>query len=62
VGPKRWPKPEGGHPCGRLLSHLSLAIIGLALWVGYLATDSWAIAWIAVAILVAVALLGNRCA
>jgi hypothetical protein len=42
----------------RLLPHLALAVFGLALWVGYLATDNGTVAWIAVGILVAAALLG----
>jgi len=42
----------------RLLSHLSLAVTGLIVWVVFLATDTSALAWIAVAILIAVALLG----
>jgi hypothetical protein len=42
----------------RLVSHLSLAVVGLAVWIGYLATDSRPLAWIAVAILATVALLG----
>jgi hypothetical protein len=42
----------------RLLPHLALAVVGLALWVGFLANDNRTVAWIAVGILVAVALLG----
>ena len=41
-----------------ILSHFALAATGLVLWIGYLATDSDALAWIAFAILVVVALLG----
>ncbi|MBA3716703.1 MAG: hypothetical protein H0W87_00535 [Actinobacteria bacterium] len=41
-----------------ILSHFALAATGLVLWIVYLATDSDALAWIAFAILVAVALLG----
>jgi hypothetical protein len=37
---------------------LALAVVGLAFWVGYLANDNRTLAWIAVGILVAVALLG----
>jgi hypothetical protein len=42
----------------RLLSHMSLAVTGLIVWAVYLATDRDALAWIAVAVLIAVALLG----
>jgi hypothetical protein len=41
-----------------ILSHFVLAGTGLVLWIIYLATDSDALAWIALAVLVAVALLG----
>lgn len=41
-----------------ILSHFALAAIGLVLWIIYVFTDSDALAWIAFAILVAVALLG----
>jgi hypothetical protein len=51
-------RQEEGIRAPRLLSHLSLAVAGLAVWVGYLATDSRSLAWIAVAILATVALLG----
>lgn len=43
---------------GRLLAHLALAIVGLGFWVGYLANDNRTLAWIAVGILITVALLG----
>ena len=42
----------------RILSHFGLAALGLVLWIVYLASDSTAVAWIAVALLVVVALLG----
>jgi hypothetical protein len=42
----------------RVLSHFALAAIGLVLWIVYVASDSEALAWIAFAILLAVALLG----
>lgn len=42
----------------RLFSHLGLAVIGLIVWIAFLVTDSRTTAWIAVAILVVVALLG----
>ena len=41
-----------------ILGHFALAATGLVLWIAYVATDSSALAWIAFAILVAVALLG----
>jgi hypothetical protein len=41
-----------------ILSHFALAATGLVLWIVYLFNDSEALAWIAFAILVAVALLG----
>jgi hypothetical protein len=41
-----------------ILSHFALAATGLVLWIVYVATDSDALAWVAFAILVAVALLG----
>jgi hypothetical protein len=41
-----------------ILSHFALAAAGLVLWIVYLVNDSGALAWIAFAILVAVALLG----
>lgn len=41
-----------------ILSHFGLAALGLILWVIYLGTESDALAWIAFALLVAVALLG----
>ena len=42
----------------RLLSHMSLAVTGLIVWAAYLASDNGTLAWVAVAILIAVALLG----
>jgi hypothetical protein len=41
-----------------LLSHFALAATGLVLWIVYVFTDGDALAWIAFAILVAVALIG----
>jgi hypothetical protein len=41
-----------------ILGHFALAATGLVLWIIYVATDSDALAWIAFAILVAVAALG----
>src|SRR5919201_8235 len=42
----------------RILSHFALAASGLVVWIIYLATDSEALAWVALAVLVVVALLG----
>lgn len=42
----------------RLLPHLALAAVGLCLWVAYIAADRRTLAWIAVGLLVVVALLG----
>lgn len=42
----------------RLTTHAALAVVGLALWVAFLASDESALAWLAVALLVAVALVG----
>src|SRR5215211_4822209 len=41
-----------------ILSHFALAATGLVLWIVYVISDSDALAWIAFAILIAVALLG----
>jgi len=41
-----------------ILSHFALAAAGLVLWIFYVFSDSNALAWIAFALLVAVALLG----
>jgi hypothetical protein len=41
-----------------ILSHFGLAATGLVLWIVYVFSDSEALAWIAFAVLVAVALLG----
>src|SRR5918992_1944510 len=41
-----------------ILSHFALAATGLVLWIIYVISDSEVLAWIAVAVLVAVALLG----
>ncbi len=41
-----------------ILSHFALAATGLVLWIIYVISDSDALAWIAFAILVAVAVLG----
>ena len=41
-----------------ILTHFGLAALGLVLWIIYVFTDSEALAWIALALLVVVALLG----
>ena len=46
-------------PPARVFSHLGLAVAGLIVWIIYLITDSEILAWIAVADLVLVALLGG---
>jgi preprotein translocase subunit SecG len=45
-------------PPARVFSHLGLAVAGLIVWIFYLVTDNEILAWIAVADLVLVALLG----
>jgi hypothetical protein len=56
-------RPTGGgashFPPARVFSHLGLAVAGLIVWIAYLVTDSGILAWIAVADLVLVALLGG---
>ena len=54
---------QGREPGGRIrppliLSHFLLAATGLVIWIIYVATDSDALAWVALAILAVVALLG----
>jgi hypothetical protein len=57
---------RGGHragsgsrlPAGAVFGHFALAAIGLILWIIYLAVDEDALTWIALAVLVPVALLG----
>jgi hypothetical protein len=45
-------------PAGAVFSHLALAATGLVLWVLYLLVDSDALGWVALALLVPVAVLG----
>ena len=45
-------------PPGLIFGHFLLAAAGLVVWIIYLATDTDALTWVAVAILVVVALLG----
>ena len=54
---------QGREPGSRIrppliLSHFLLAATGLVIWIIYIATDSDALAWVALAILAVVALLG----
>lgn len=42
----------------RLAAHVVLAVSGLALWIAYVASEEDVLAWIAVSLLVAVAVLG----
>jgi hypothetical protein len=42
----------------RILTHFSLAAIGLVVWIVYVAADTDGLAWVAVALLAVVALLG----
>lgn len=53
-------RPEGRSRLtpGLLFSHFGLAVIGLVLWIIYLATEATALRWIAFVLLLPVALLG----
>ena len=42
----------------RLATHLVTAVVGLGLWIAYLASGDTVLAWLAVGVLVAVALIG----
>jgi manganese efflux pump family protein len=58
-----WLRHGGHHQTGgigpaRLLLHVSLAVTGLGLWVGFLSSGNHTLAWIAVGLLVAVASVG----
>ena len=57
-GGMRQREPGGRIRPPLILSHFALAATGLVLWIIYLVSDSDALAWVAFAILVAVALLG----
>ncbi|MBA2294711.1 MAG: hypothetical protein H0W16_06225 [Actinobacteria bacterium] len=52
------PGQDGGIRSTRLLGHASLAVLGLALWIAYLASDRELLAWIAVVLLAVVAAIG----
>ena len=45
-------------PVGLVFGHVGLAVAGLVVWILYLATDSDALAWVAVVLLLGIALLG----
>jgi hypothetical protein len=49
---------EEGIRTSRLAAHLATAVLGLALWIAYVASDDTLFAWIAVGVLLAVALIG----
>ncbi|WP_026413315.1 hypothetical protein [Actinomadura oligospora] len=49
--PTRFPVPV-------IFGHLLLAVAGLIIWIIYMATDATALAWIALILLVVIALLG----
>ena len=49
---------EGGMPAGVILGHFLLAASGLGLWIGFLASDVTALAWIAAGLLLPTAGLG----
>ncbi len=51
-------RQEVGIRAPRLAAHVVLAVTGLALWIAYVASEEDVLAWIAVALLVAVAVLG----
>jgi hypothetical protein len=42
----------------RLATHLGTAVVGLGLWIAYLASGDTVLAWLAVGVLVVVALIG----
>jgi manganese efflux pump family protein len=57
-------RPRTGERASRfapllVLSHVALAVIGLAVWIGYLSLRSTALAWAALAVLALVAALGS---
>jgi hypothetical protein len=52
------PKQAGGIQPWRLLLHAGLAVGGLAIWIVFVVQEGSAFAWIAVALLVAVAVIG----
>ena len=59
-GGLRRDETAGTHfPPARVFTHLGLAVAGLAVWIVYLLTDSPVLAWVAVADLVVVAVLGG---
>ncbi|BBX69402.1 hypothetical protein [Mycolicibacterium psychrotolerans] len=52
-------KPSGTHlPPAAVFGHFALAALGLVLWIVYLVADNDPIGWVALALLVPVAILG----
>ncbi|MEV4125509.1 hypothetical protein [Nocardia sp. NPDC049707] len=52
-------QPSASHlPVPVVFGHFLLAVVGLVVWIVYLAVDNDALAWIAFALLIPVALLG----
>jgi manganese efflux pump family protein len=51
-------KQREGIRAPRLFSHAGLAVLGLAFWIGFIVSDERALAWVAVALLIVVAVLG----
>jgi hypothetical protein len=45
-------------PAGVVFGHFGLAVIGLVVWIIYLATDTTALAWVALVLLAGIATLG----
>ncbi|HET7555555.1 MAG TPA: hypothetical protein VFJ75_07865 [Gaiellaceae bacterium] len=57
-GMRQGPKPGTRIRPPLILGHFLLAATGLVIWIVYVATDNGALAWIALALLAVVALLG----
>jgi hypothetical protein len=45
-------------PAGVVFGHFGLAVVGLVVWILYLATDTTALAWVALVLLAGIAALG----
>jgi hypothetical protein len=52
------PSQQEGIRTIRLAAHAGTAVLGLILWIAFVVTDTQALAWLAVALLVVVALVG----
>jgi hypothetical protein len=52
------PSQQEGIRSIRLAAHAGTAVVGLILWIAFVASDTRALAWLAVALLVLVALVG----